>query len=204
MKCGRTSILGSRCRSVSGLARHVSVRWVAIGYVLASCLFCMTAASAARTPGEVAVGEVLRDATLTGLNGPSRKISDFRGKPLIINVWASWCGPCRMEMASLERLAWRDPIGQFNVIGISTDDYPENANAFLKQSNATINHFVDHALQMENMLGASTIPLTVLVDAQGRVVDKVYGAQQWDGPEAVSLIRRTFRNPKILSSARTQ
>ncbi|NCP83228.1 MAG: TlpA family protein disulfide reductase, partial [Rhodoferax sp.] len=48
----------------------------------------------AKTPGEVEVGNVLRQATLRGLNGPDRKLSDFRGKPLIINVWASWCPPC--------------------------------------------------------------------------------------------------------------
>jgi thiol-disulfide isomerase/thioredoxin len=155
------------------------------------------AAAPDKTPGEVAVGEALRDTTLQGLNGPPRKLAQFRGRPLIINVWASWCGPCRAEMASLERLAWREPAGQFALIGISTDDYPERAKAFMQQSNATISHFIDRELQMETMLGAKAIPLTVLVDANGRVVEKVYGAKQWDGPEALALIARAFRNPKI-------
>src|ERR1700692_4064433 len=66
-------------------------------------------ASVAGTPGEVAIGDTLREATIQGLNGPPRRLSEFRGKPLIINVWASWCGPCRAEMASLERLAWLGP-----------------------------------------------------------------------------------------------
>ena len=61
----------------------------------------------AKTPGEVEVGGFLRDAPMQGLSGPSRLLSDFRGKPLIINVWASWCGPCREEMGSLQRLSRR-------------------------------------------------------------------------------------------------
>jgi thiol-disulfide isomerase/thioredoxin len=151
----------------------------------------------AGTPGEVVVGQVLRDATLQGLNGPTRKLSAFRGKPLIINVWASWCGPCREEMASLERLAWSDAGRHFAVVGISTDDDPAAAKAWLKRSNATFNHFLDSRLLMENMLGATQIPLTVLVDADGRVVQKVFGAKPWDSPEALRLIGKAFRNKKI-------
>src|SRR5258705_3352671 len=103
----------------------------------------------ATTPGELEVGNTLRDATLQGLNVPPGKLSEFRGRPLIINVWASWCGPCREEMASLERLAWREQTAQFTIIGISTDDYPDQARALLKTSNATISQFIDTKLLME-------------------------------------------------------
>lgn len=151
------------------------------------------ASSAAATPGEVKVGSVLREATMLGLNGPDQKLSAFRGKPLIINVWASWCPPCIAEMGSLERLAWSDLGQQFTVIGISTDDYPQAAKSFLRKSNATINHYIDRQLELEHMLGASQLPLTVLVDAKGRVLAKVVGAREWDGPQAMQLIRNTFR-----------
>jgi len=156
-------------------------------------LAAVTTVALAKTPGEVEVGETLRDATLLGLNGPSRKLSEFRGRPLIINVWASWCAPCRQEMASLERLAWGNPAAPFAVIGISTDDYPEKAQRLLQGSNATISHFIDRQLQLEHMLGATHLPLTVLVDVNGRVVEKIYGAKQWDGPEAQALITKAFR-----------
>jgi thiol-disulfide isomerase/thioredoxin len=150
------------------------------------------ARSNARSPDEVAIGEPLRNAPLQGLNGPSRTLSDYLGQPLVINVWASWCGPCRQEMASLERLTWQEHPVPFTIIGISTDDYPERARELLARTNATISHFIDHQLQWEHMLGASSLPLTVLVDARGRVVDKVYGARQWDAPEALALIARAF------------
>jgi len=146
----------------------------------------------AKTPGEVAVGAVLRPAMMRGLNGPDRKLADFRGKPLVINVWASWCPPCIAEMGSLERLAWSDLGQQFNVIGISTDDYPDAAKGFLRKSQATLNHYIDHKLELEHMLGADRLPLTLLVDAQGRVLHKVVGAREWDSPQSMALIRTTF------------
>ena len=152
------------------------------------------AATLADTPGEVPIGGTLRDATLQGLNGPSRKLNSFRGRPLIINVWASWCGPCRQEMASLERLAWRDGKQYFAIIGISTDDYADRAKGLLNGTNATISHFVDHDLQMENMLGASQLPLTVFVDAHGHVLKRIYGARQWDAADSLRLIDDTFHN----------
>ena len=152
-----------------------------------------SAAVQARTPGEVEVGSVLRDATMRGLNGPDRKLSAFRGKPLIINVWASWCPPCLQEMGSLERLAWSDLGQHFTVIGISTDDYPEAAKGILRKSKATLNHYIDRQLELENMLGADRLPLTLLVDARGRVLHKVVGAREWDDPQAMTLVRSTFR-----------
>jgi hypothetical protein len=87
-------------------------------------------------------------------------------------------------MGSLERLAWRDQGQRFTVIGISTDDSEAAAKRYLLQANATLNHYLDHALELENMLGAERLPLTVLVDARGRVLGKFYGAREWDGVDA--------------------
>lgn len=147
-------------------------------------------AAAATTPGEVEVGGVLREAQLRGLAGPSRQLSDFRGTPLLINVWASWCGPCQKEMGSLERLSRRYGGKKFTVIGISTDDYVGPALAALRASGVTFSNFIDHELFMENMLGANKIPLTLLIDRNGRVLGKFYGAMEWDSPQALDLIGR--------------
>ena len=97
-------------------------------------------------------------------------------------------------MASLERLAWRGEQQYFAIIGVSTDDYADRAKGLLNGTNATISHFIDRNLEMENMLGASQLPLTVLVDANGRVLSKVYGAQQWDSAEALRRIDEAFHS----------
>ncbi|MHB8949263.1 MAG: TlpA family protein disulfide reductase [Rhodoferax sp.] len=149
--------------------------------------------AAAKTPGEVEVGSVLRDVPMQGLSGPSHLLSHYRGKPLIINVWASWCGPCQQEMPSLERLA-RSRLGQqFAVIGISTDDYRDAALGFLKRYPSSFSHYIDSQLALENMLGANRLPLTLLVDAQGRVLAKHVGAKEWDSLQAQVLIAQTLR-----------
>ena len=146
----------------------------------------------AATPGEVKVGSYLRDSTMNGFDGSTKSFSDYKGKPLIINVWASWCGPCRAEMGSLERLAQLYNGKEFNVIGVSTDDDRHAAAAFIKQSGVTFDNFLDRKLILENMLGANTIPLTILVDADGRVLKKVRGAYEWDNPKTIDIIGKMF------------
>ena len=157
--------------------------------------FLMSALSTtafAGTPGEVEIGGYLREAKLDGLNGEMKAFADFKGKPLLINIWASWCGPCRAEMASLERLAQRFNGKDFNMIGVSTDDYRNRAEAFIEQTKITFDNYLDSKLFLENMLGANTIPLTILVDANGRVLQKARGAYEWDKPEIVDAIGEVF------------
>jgi thiol-disulfide isomerase/thioredoxin len=153
----------------------------------------LTALAVAK-PATIPVGGTLADARLDGLNGPPRRLAEFRGRPLIINVWASWCGPCRSEMASLERLAWHDEARRFAIIGVSTDDDRSAALGWLRNSNATISQYIDHDVTLESMLGANRIPLTVLVDARGRIVQKVYGAREWDSSDSLALVRAALAN----------
>jgi thiol-disulfide isomerase/thioredoxin len=145
-------------------------------------------------PPLVAVGHVLPDVVMAGLNGPPKSLSSYRGRPLIINVWASWCSPCRKEAASLERLAWSKAGRRYTVIGISNDDDRNAALQWLRQSNARISHYIDTGPRwtLEHMLGASSIPVTVLVDAGGRVVARFQGARDWDSAESIQLIERAF------------
>lgn len=155
-------------------------------------LAAMPAGALANAPTELGVGDYLREATLSSFSGNTKKFSDYRGKPLMINFWASWCSPCRDEMGSLERLSRRYGGKQFNVIGISIDDDGKAAAEFVKKSKLTFENYLDSNVFLENMLGAHTIPMTILVDANGRVVGKVRGLQEWDRPQLLELIGKTF------------
>lgn len=157
-------------------------------------LVLLATATRAAPPMLVPVGQVVPDLKMAGLNGPQRSLASFRGRPLIINVWASWCSPCRKEAASLERLAGSEHGARYTIVGISTDDDRNAALAWLRQSNATLSHYIDSApyWPLEKSLGASSIPLTVLVDAKGRVVGRVRGARDWYSAESLKLIERTF------------
>ncbi|MCB1955294.1 MAG: TlpA family protein disulfide reductase [Rhodocyclaceae bacterium] len=162
--------------------------------VQAAALLMLAGPVLGETPGEVAEGTLVRDVAMRGLSGEARRLSEFRGKPVIVNVWASYCGPCLAEMGSLERLSKR--LGdQVRIIGVSIDDYPERAKAFLEKAGTSFPHFIDEKLTIENMLGANRIPLTVLIDADGRVLHKVYGAREWDGEPAYRAITKAFSLP---------
>jgi thiol-disulfide isomerase/thioredoxin len=169
--------------------RFLSLRSLVLG--LGVMLFGSCAG--AGTPGEVPVGGLLPEAQLNALVGSAGKLSSFRGKPLLINVWASWCGPCREEMGSIERLSRRYGGKAFNVVGISTDDDQAAAARFVKVSGVSFPNFIDRNLVLENMLGANRLPLTVLVDEDGRVIKKVAGSRAWDSAEAINLISQAFR-----------
>lgn len=161
--------------------------------VLLLCLASALLPASAKTPGEVDPGALLREAQLIGIQNANQKLSNFKGKPLLINVWASWCGPCRQEIGSIERLSRRFGGKQFNVIGISTDDYLDRATLFVQRFGLSFPNFIDNQLTLENMLGADQLPLTLLIDAKGRVLYKHYGAREWDSPEALALIAKTLR-----------
>lgn len=141
---------------------------------------------------EVKVSEHLRKATLQGLNNGNSTFEAYQGKPLLINVWASWCGPCRDEMGSLENLSQQFNGREFNIIGISTDDYKEFAMKIIEETGVSFNNYIDSKLFLEKMLGANRIPLTILVDENGQVLRKVRGAYQWDHPEIVNAIAKAF------------
>jgi hypothetical protein len=110
------------------------------------------------------VGMTLPYVVATGVNGQDRRLGGYRVRPLVINVGATWCVPCREEAASLDRLDWQ-PSAPFAVIGISTDEYHDRALGWLPASHAMLKHYIDHDLQWSTCSAHRSCP--GLVCAQG-------------------------------------
>ena len=144
-------------------------------------------------PGAPAAGKV--DRGHAGLAAPAVVFADpagkpvtlaaFRGKPVLVNLWATWCAPCIAELPTLDRLA---ASGGVRVLAVSQDLKPETVAPFLAQRKlAAIQPYTDREMAVSLALGAN-LPTTILYDAKGREVWRVTGAFEWDSPEAAKLI----------------
>ena len=132
------------------------------------------------------------DITVTGRDGKAIRLSELRGRPVLINLWATWCVPCVAEMPSLERLAAERAGGPLAIMAISEDRKGEAlVAAFVERLNlASLRIYLDNKGAATRAFGVDAIPTTILIDRQGREVGRLLGAVAWDGPAARKLIDR--------------
>jgi len=122
----------------------------------------------------------------------TRHFADYRGKVVIVNIWATYCVPCRTEMPSLEHV-WREmaPKGLV-VVGVSIDDpgMEPQIRAFTKQYGLTFEILQEGTGHIETMLDAFGVPATFVIGKDGVIRKKVIGAMQWDSPANIALVER--------------
>lgn len=120
--------------------------------------------------------------------GKDISLAAFNGRPVLVNLWASWCAPCVKELPTLDRLA-RAHSG-LQVVAISADSTSSaSVVAFLKVNRvATLAPYHDPAMAMSGALGAEVLPTSVLFDAHGREVWRYVGELDWTGAEAARLL----------------
>jgi thiol-disulfide isomerase/thioredoxin len=121
--------------------------------------------------------------SLKDLSGKPQALSQWKGKPLLVNFWASWCGPCVQEMPELSELAAKDGGKRFNVIGIGIDS-PANLNEFVRKTKVSYPLYVggmsgtDLSRELGNANGG--LPFTVLIGADGQVRKTYLGRLKFD------------------------
>lgn len=127
--------------------------------------------------------------------GHELTLADFRGRVVLLNVWATWCVPCRKEMPTLDRLQARLGGKDFLVIALSIDRKGVDAlRDFYRQVGVEkLAIYLDASGKGSHGLAIPGVPTTLLIDQEGREVARKMGAAEWDGPETVSLIERTMR-----------
>jgi peroxiredoxin len=139
--------------------------------------------------GVVRVGDEAPNFTLRDLTGKMMSLSQFRGKVVLLNFWATWCGPCRVEMPAMEQLYQAFPRREFEILAVSTDSQGAVVTRpFQKQMGFTFPILHDSEYRTGLVYGARTLPITFMLDRQGIVRQKIFGARDWASPEARELI----------------
>lgn len=166
---------------------------------------CRAAVDLAHSLAPLTIGEVaalsmataplrLPDLAFEDANGQPKKLSDWRGRTVLVNLWATWCVPCRKEMPALESLQTRLGGPEFEVVAINIDTRdPEKAKNFLREANLTrLGYFSDNKAKVFQDLKAIGralgMPTSVLVDRQGCEIATIAGPAEWGSDDAVRLI----------------
>ncbi|HEV2746646.1 MAG TPA: redoxin family protein [Allosphingosinicella sp.] len=120
-------------------------------------------------------------------------LAEFRGKPLLVNLWATWCAPCIAEMPTLDAFAARD--GPIEVLAISQDlGGQEKVDAFFaKRRFRKLEPYVDPDMALMGELKLESLPTTILYDAQGRELWRMTGIEDWTGDRAARLLKEASR-----------
>ena len=124
--------------------------------------------------------------------GRAHTLADFKGKFVLLNLWATWCAPCREEMPALDRLQAELGGPRFQVLALSVDQQgPQIARKFFADVGVkSLALYVDRSAQATFKLGAVGLPTTLLVDPAGREIGRHVGPAKWDSPEFVASLRR--------------
>ncbi len=172
---------------------------------------CASAVDLARKIGPLAHGEVaaltmatsplkLPDLAFWDADGKPRKLSDWRGKTVLVNLWATWCVPCRKEMPALDSLQTKLGGKDFEVVAINIDTRdPEKPKNFLKEANLTkLAYFTDTKAKvfqdLKSVGKALGMPTSILVDGQGCEIANLAGPAEWASDDAIALIKAAVKS----------
>ena len=129
--------------------------------------------------------------------GRKRALSEFRGKVVLLNIWATWCVPCREEMPALDRLQQKLGGPGFEVLALSIDSggAPAVRRFYDEIGIRSLAIYVDPAIRATSSLHVVGVPTSLLADRQGREIARHAGPAQWDTPEAARAIARYMESP---------
>jgi thiol-disulfide isomerase/thioredoxin len=172
-----------------GITSHTGRSWGRLILLLVAGLL-LTACGEEAPPLKIQPGEEVPPLRVADLERQPHMLEAVDGKLLMVNVWATWCGPCRHEMPSLQRMA--DDFGpeHFALVGMSVDHDEHLVREYLIERKIRFPSYLDPQLAMANgVLGIRVFPSSFLIDESGRLVGVIEGWRDWDAPETRAEIR---------------
>jgi thiol-disulfide isomerase/thioredoxin len=135
---------------------------------------------------------------LTTIAGESIDSASLRGKVVLVNFWATWCGPCKEEMPALERLKESFSGKNLELLAVTTDEQLEGIRGFVHTLGLEFPVLLDNTKDVSAAFGVRGLPTTVVIGKDGRMLAKAVGPRRWDGPESIALIHMLLESAPMI------
>ncbi len=131
------------------------------------------------------------DFTLYDVEGRKHTLSDYKGKVVLLNVWATWCYPCIVEMPAMEALYRKLKDEDFAVLAVSIDKTdPKAINDYIQKNQFSFSVLLSPDGLIQSLYQTRSIPATFIIDKSGMIVSRIPGAREWNSPEAIQAFQR--------------
>ena len=175
---------------------NLRVRWMPLIGALAACWALSAASVTADSDGlsrlkvsRAGAGAPMPSFQLTTLDGKVIESSGLAGKVVVLNFWATWCGPCKEEMPALDRLSRQFAEKDVAVLTITNDPERRGIEHFMKQVGSTLPVLLDEQRDVSLAFMVRGLPTTVFIGKNGTILGRAVGPRAWDSPDAIGLIR---------------
>lgn len=179
-----------------GMARKIAV-W---GVVLAALAVVLLFAMPSYRQGEASMAGKTAQDFAVDIAGKPGHLSDFKGKVVVLNFWATWCPPCVEETPGLNHLQKYIEARKGVVLGVAADEDPAAYDKFLRDQGVIFPTYRDPSTKdnhspIAQTYGTSMYPETYVIDRQGKIARKIIGFQQWDSPEMLAYFDALLKQP---------
>lgn len=170
-------------------------------FVFIACVFLIVFLrkerdSTLKTAEPIQPGLEMPNFTFPDINGREVSLSDHRGKVVLVNVWATWCPPCRQEMPSMQSLYEKFKGENFEILAVSIDSEGREAVApFMRKMNLTFPALLDPGETIRSLYGITGVPESFIIDKQGILVEKIIGPINWATPEVFFFFKDLIQKP---------
>lgn len=171
-------------------------------FVVIACVFLIIflrqeRGSTPKTTTSIQPGLEVPNFTFPDIDGKEISLADHRGKVVLVNVWATWCPPCRQEMPSMQSLYAKFKDENFEILAVSIDSEGRDAVApYMGKMNLTFPALLDPGETIRPLYGITGVPESFIIDRQGILVEKIIGPINWATPEVFRFFRDLLEKPK--------
>ena len=133
------------------------------------------------------------DAKIMSINGKTSKLSDYKNKIILLNLWATWCPPCRAEMPSMQKLYNNFKNKNFTIIAVSQGENLSIVKKYTNDNNYNFPIYIDNNNEVARSYNTGSIPTTYLIDKNGYLIARFIGGRDWYSKEAINLINELLK-----------